>query len=60
MPRLSRQELSCSPAPSSGTAARTEFAARGVGSASMDRISEAAGFSRGAFYQLRRQARIVA
>jgi len=31
-------------------AARREFAARGVGAASIDRISEAAGFSRGAFY----------
>lgn len=31
-------------------AARQEFAARGVGAASIDRISETAGFSRGAFY----------
>lgn len=31
-------------------AARQEFGARGVGAASIDRISESAGFSRGAFY----------
>ncbi|HET9630558.1 MAG TPA: helix-turn-helix domain-containing protein [Novosphingobium sp.] len=31
-------------------AARREFAVRGVGAASIDRISETAGFSRGAFY----------
>jgi len=37
-----RQRLRC--------AARREFASRGVGAASIDRISEAAGYSRGAFY----------
>ena len=31
-------------------AARAEFARRGVAAASIDRISESAGFSRGAFY----------
>jgi len=50
MRRLSRQEtrnLTCARLRAS---ARTEFARRGVAASSIDRIAEAAGLSRGAFY----------
>ena len=50
MPRLSRQDSRDQTRHRLRTAAISEFARRGVGGASVDRITEAAGFSRGAFY----------
>lgn len=50
MARLNRQESQLLTRRLLRSAARSEFAARGVGAASIDRITEAAGFSRGAFY----------
>lgn len=48
--RSSRGELQARTRQRLRHAARREFAVRGVGAASIDRISETAGFSRGAFY----------
>ncbi|MCW1383652.1 TetR/AcrR family transcriptional regulator [Novosphingobium sp. KCTC 2891] len=48
--RTSRQESRAQTRERLLTAARAEFALRGIGAASIDRISESAGFSRGAFY----------
>lgn len=50
MPRLNRQDSQQATRLRLRSAARRVFAARGVGAASIDRIAEEAGFSRGAFY----------
>lgn len=50
MPRTSRKESQAQTRARLRSAARGEFARRGIAAASIDRISEAAGFSRGAFY----------
>jgi AcrR family transcriptional regulator len=50
MSRKSRREQQAQTKEKLKQAAREEFATCGVGAASIDRISEAAGFSRGAFY----------
>ena len=49
-PRLSRSESQAQTRDRLAQAARHEFARRGVAAASIDRISESAGYSRGAFY----------
>lgn len=48
--RLSRSESQAQTRVRLAKAARHEFARRGVAAASIDRISESAGYSRGAFY----------
>lgn len=48
--RLSRSESQAQTRDRLAQAARQEFAWRGVAAASIDRISESAGYSRGAFY----------
>lgn len=48
--RLTRTESKAQTRQRLGQAARREFARYGVAAASIDRISESAGFSRGAFY----------
>ena len=48
--RPSRKETQAQTRERLRDAARAEFARRGVAAASIDRISESAGFSRGAFY----------
>lgn len=48
--RLSRSESQAQTRVRLAQAARHEFARRGVAAASIDRISESAGYSRGAFY----------
>jgi len=50
MRRLSRQESQHITRTRLRTAARREFALKGIAAASIDRIAEEAGFSRGAFY----------
>ena len=50
MARVRRSEIKTFTRERLRRAARGEFAARGVGAASVDRIAESAGYSRGAFY----------
>jgi AcrR family transcriptional regulator len=50
MSRLTREENQLITRHRLRSAARSEFARRGVAAASVDRIAETAGFSRGAFY----------
>lgn len=50
MRRLSRHESQAQTRQRLRQAGRREFARRGIGAASVDRISASAGFSRGAFY----------
>ncbi len=50
MTRTNRKESQAQTRARLRSAARAEFARRGIAAASIDRISESAGFSRGAFY----------